>query len=258
MRKAALMSAPTQASHQVFVSLRDAVLTGQHPMGTWLREEVLANALGVSRTPIRDAIRRLADEGLVDLYPHRGARVRVWSPEMVQERSEVRALLEGHAAYRAAAVITSEDLARVNALAQEMFALSQHDVDTLKARRELHLQFHDIVRVSAGTLLRDLLSGAVQMPRVGLSYGEYPAALLERSLSQHLELVEALRVRDGAWARSIMEAHVHSAGNFLVTYVASNFQSDGAWGAAGATPSRVQSEPSQASALANLPRRSPR
>src|SRR4051795_13053654 len=83
-------------------------LGGGVPSGTWLRQEALASEFGVSRTPIREALRKLQEAGLVELRPHRGALVRGLSPREIRDAYEVRAELEGLAAELAAARIHHE------------------------------------------------------------------------------------------------------------------------------------------------------
>ena len=93
---------PNQVREAVYRHLKDLLLSGRFSPGERLSEPLLAQELGVSRTPVREALMRLAEEGLVELVPGKGARVRVFAPEEVEEVYGVRALLEGEAAREAA------------------------------------------------------------------------------------------------------------------------------------------------------------
>src|SRR5258708_39086223 len=87
---------------RVLDSLRDRILSGAYAVGFHLRESQVAAELGVSRTPIREALQRLAVEGLIDLYPNRGARVAGWSEQELEEIFGLRILLESYGARLAA------------------------------------------------------------------------------------------------------------------------------------------------------------
>src|SRR5512136_1769949 len=90
------------AVDRVYARLRSGILDGSYPQGARLGEVELAETLGVSRTPVREALRRLGSEGLVETLPNKGARVRTWSPQELDAISDLRALLEGHGAALAA------------------------------------------------------------------------------------------------------------------------------------------------------------
>jgi DNA-binding GntR family transcriptional regulator len=91
----------TQAADRAYSALRGGILDGRYGSGARLGEIEVADELGLSRTPVREALRRLGSEGLVEVQPRRGARVRAWSTQDLEETYELRALLEGLAARRA-------------------------------------------------------------------------------------------------------------------------------------------------------------
>src|SRR5947207_4382497 len=118
--------------------LQARVLSGELPSGTRLRQEALADEFGVSRTPVREALRKLQASGLVELRPHRGALVRGLSPREIRDAYEVRAELEGLAAEVAALRIRQEQLERLyGAQAQFREALRQLTRRTRNGRRLL-------------------------------------------------------------------------------------------------------------------------
>src|SRR3954464_7514575 len=106
-----LRSARSVGSGQLAVELiREAILDGELAAGERLKEDELARRLDVSRTPVREALRRLEAEGLVVVEPQRGATVRSYAPEELDDMYRLRAVLEGYAARRAAERISEADL----------------------------------------------------------------------------------------------------------------------------------------------------
>jgi DNA-binding GntR family transcriptional regulator len=108
---------------ELAAQLQGRVLSGEIPKGTWLRQETLAAEFGVSRTPVREALRKLQASGLVEMRPKRGALVRMPNARDVREAYEVRAELEGLAARVAATRLHDEELQRLRE-AQELFRRS--------------------------------------------------------------------------------------------------------------------------------------
>ena len=111
-----------QAAQRAYEHLRARLLAGEFPAGSRLPEEELAAAAEVSRTPVREALRRLHAEGLVEFVPNRGAHVASWTERDLDEIFGLRALLESHAAELAAPRISGADLGRLSALQDQMDA----------------------------------------------------------------------------------------------------------------------------------------
>jgi DNA-binding GntR family transcriptional regulator len=190
--------------------LRDLVLSGHWGPDEPLREENLAQLLGTSRTPVRDALRRLESDGLVRIVPHRGARVVSHSPEEVDAIFDLRALLEGHAARRAAET-GGCDLAELERVADTMEARTRRDGPTAEVT-QLNLDFHRHVHAgSSNPLLVHLLSTVIATSLVHSTFASYSPAERQRSLGHHRELVAALHARDGGWAESVMTGHIRAA-----------------------------------------------
>lgn len=201
----------SQASARAYEGLRREILTGVHPAGARLREEQLADTLGLSRTPVREALHRLESDGLVQMTPHRGATVTSWSDEDFNEIFDLRVLLEGHAARQAAARGVDVDGLRslCAAMEQQLHALDEHAYAEIT---RLNLEFHRTVHRAAGErLLPDLLSRVIEVPLVRRTFSQYSTAELQRSFTQHRELVEALSLGDGEWAQAVMHSHIRAA-----------------------------------------------
>lgn len=200
-----------KAGAEAYQHLRSQILAGEHPPGTWLREEELAASLGLSRTPVREALRRLHSEGLVDLFPGRGAQVPPWSDSDLDELFQLRALLEGYAARRAAETrMPIDDLSGLCAAMEQQFL--HLDDSGYNEITQLNLQFHSAVHLGSGNpWLPRLLSSVIQVPLVRHTFHHYTSNELSRSFAQHRELIEAVALGDGAWAESVMSTHVLAA-----------------------------------------------
>jgi DNA-binding GntR family transcriptional regulator len=198
--------------------LREVILRGELPAGARLGEVELAERLGVSRTPIREALSRLAAEGLVLLVPNRGARVATWTVEELEGVFELRALLEPQLTALAVPQATARDVAELDALAAEMVDIGgpgpRQDLDALVP---LNRTFHDrLVALAGHPALAGALAGAIHPPIVVRNFHAYDDASLRRSLGHHVEIVAAVRAGDPEWARAVMTAHIRNARAVMV------------------------------------------
>ncbi len=209
---------PTTTS-RTHVSLRESILHGELAPGAHLGEAELAERLGVSRTPVREALSRLAAEGLVEVLPHRGARVVTFSPEDLDGIFDVRLALEPQATGRAAGRATAADLDVLDALAHRMLAVGApggaQDLDALvPLNRDFHAR---LLAVAAAPALSAALANVVHTPIVLRTFHAYDPASLARSLAHHVEMVAALRAGDADWASSVMRSHIGNARAVMVT-----------------------------------------
>lgn len=203
----------TLLSERVYQTLRDYILQGHFRGGDRLREEELASLTNASRTPIREALRRLDAEGLVSYVPNRGAEVVLWGPEDLAEVYALRFILEPFGARMAAQQISDDELAVLDSLLRDMESvLATNAKDTDREFADLNYRFHRMVTEGSGLRrLRDLLDRVVQVPLLHQTLPKYGAAGLRLSLNEHKELVAALRTRDPDWAEALMSAHILGA-----------------------------------------------
>lgn len=146
---------PVGAAHAglpelVYRELREAILSGVYRPGQMLRQEELANRLGVSRAPLREALPRLVAEGLVVRLPRRGYAVASLDPAEIAEIFELRALIEEKAARIATERRTAEDVASLRAIAEQMKAIQSDRSEDIALWSNLNFKFHDRLLASSG------------------------------------------------------------------------------------------------------------
>ncbi len=207
-----------RASERALAALREAILGGELAAGAHLGEVELAERLGLSRTPVREALGRLAAEGLVEVLPHRGARVVSFSREDLDGIFDVRLALEPRATARAVAHVTDADLDALDALATAMLTAGAPGPDQdLDALVGLNRDFHArLLALAHAPALSTALANVVHIPVVVRTFHTYDPASLARSLAHHAEIVSALRAGDADWAGAVMRSHIGNARAVMV------------------------------------------
>ena len=205
-------SAAASAANRAYAEIRGLILSGDASPGTPLREEALADIVGVSRTPIRDALRRLEAEHYARRTRSGRLVVADWDSDDLAEIFALRAMLEGHAAARAARRITPAalaDLRQCNAEIEAAVAQPQPDIARFLTGNR---RFHDLVlAASASPRLAAMLAGLIEQPIVRRTATRYDRADLARSTHEHGQLVQAFAAHDEDWARAVMTAHIRRA-----------------------------------------------
>ncbi len=201
------------AADRVYGIIKHRILDGHYPAGSYVREAAIGQELALSRTPIREALRRLVSDGWVEAIPHHGARVVAWTSRDVEEVFELRVLLEPQVVRRAATRITPERLAALEALAEQMESFcaggGEEAVDEIAV---LNNRFHaELVAAADSPRLQRLLETIVQVPVSRRSFHHYTAEEMEASMRHHRELIRALEAGDGEWGASVMRAHILAA-----------------------------------------------
>ncbi len=201
-----------RAADTAYEAIRQLIVSGELSPGDRLPEEDLAVRVGVSRTPVREALRRLASEGVVEFVPNRGAHVSSWSRRDLQEIFDLRAVLEGFAARLAARNASEADLEVLDDLATRMEGLAENPTPEHRDQiAELNTQFHGhLVEIAGNRLLAQQVAGLVQLPLVHRTFHDYDETELHRSMAHHRELLTALRHRDVNWAGTVMRSHIYS------------------------------------------------
>jgi len=203
----------------VLAELRTAILRGEYAPRQRLIETELTERYATSRFVLRNALNRLASEGLVEFQPNRGARVREISVAEAIEITEIRRAIEGLVAARAAERITDEEIVELRALGDEMAAVVRN-ADMLRYS-ELNAQLHSRVRVIAqhatATKITEQLRAQMVRHQFRLSLVPGRPSV---SLPEHLAIVDAVCARDPERAERAMRAHLTSVIDMLRGFAA--------------------------------------
>lgn len=202
----------SRASDRAYAEIRRLILAGEVAPGAQLKEEHLAKLCGVSRTPVRDALRRLE----ADLYIVRSGTQRAfvadWKNTDVEEMFTLRGMLEAHAAARAALRMDGIAIARLrsaNARIEQAVLGNNPDVPTfLDANREFH---NIIIEAAQSDRLAGMLVALVEQPIIRRTAMQYDHDQLVQSAHDHQELIQAFAAADAEWARMIMLSHIRRA-----------------------------------------------
>jgi DNA-binding GntR family transcriptional regulator len=199
-----------RAAERAYLIARKGILHGQYAAGSRLTEHHLTQATGVSRTPVREALRRLHAEGFVQFEPNHGAVVAAQGPEDAEEIFELRALLEPISAGRAAMHAAPATVEQLRSLArQQLLVSTQRGPQQLTRIGDLNDRFHRLIQCAAESRrLAKTLAGLIEAPLILRTFGQYSSDELRRSANQHMELVEAIEAHDAPWAESVMRAHI--------------------------------------------------
>jgi DNA-binding GntR family transcriptional regulator len=197
-----------QSLHESLVApLRDMIVRGELRAGDKVPEEQLCERFGVSRTPIREALKVLAAEGVLQIQPHRGAIVARITEDQINQLFPIMASLERLAGRLACAVATDDDVARVHALHDEMVA--RYAAGDEAAYLQLNRQIHDAIFVIADnptlhSFYQQILTRIHSCRFVTPKTPEYwRTAVLE-----HEQMIAALEARDGETLGSLLERHI--------------------------------------------------
>ena len=206
------------AEDRAYQAIRTAIIEGVHAHGAHIDAGSIAVALGISRTPVREAFRRLHAEGLLTLIANRGAYVTPWTRGDVDEMFSLRVVLESHAAAIAAERLDAGGIGHLRHLAERMERaaggragqhLPGHDLQLIMT---LNGEFHRaIIGASANRRLTTIMSTLVDTPLIMRTFADYDATDLQRSMAHHRELIDAFAAKDADWAASVMRSHLHAA-----------------------------------------------
>ena len=207
----------TTASNRAFEIIRSQILNGGFAGGEHLKESELTSLCGVSRTPVREALRRLAISGLVVFTPHQGARVAVLESGEIDEIYVLRAMVEGHAALRAATRISEPMIKHLKRLALDMEnAIGSRSENWTDAFLAANHEFHrTIMEAASSPKLSAMASLVIEVPLVMRTMSHYSEPELTRSIRHHRELITAFEARDGTWAEAVMRGHILAASHTL-------------------------------------------
>lgn len=207
----------------VFQTLRNAIITGDLQPGERLMETQLAEKLGVSRTPIREAIRKLELEGLVIMVPRKGAQVAQFTEKDIQDVLEVRAALESLAAKLACKRMDDRSFLKLQlAIAEYSYAAKNRDLETMI---EKDVEFHDIIcNATQNDKLIQLFNNLKeQVNRYRITYlkNVEDSDTVE---AEHLAILDALKNKNEEVASELASKHIHTQCDTITDFVKSKCQ----------------------------------
>lgn len=205
----------------IFNTLREAIIVGELKPGQRLMEVQLAEKMGVSRTPVREAIRKLELEGLVNMLPRKGAHVANLSVKDIMNVLEVRATLDGLATELAAERITEDELKELKHV-QSQFA-GYVEKDSLQGSIKKDVEFHDIIYSASRNdkliQINSNLREQVQRFRV-IYLKDYSSP--REIVKEHSEIIEAICARDPEYARKVAHKHIKNQENTIIKAIKRN------------------------------------
>lgn len=210
---------PPSLREYAYEQIRQRILTSDLAPGEPLAADGLAAELGISRTPVREALQELAKEGLVQLVPHKGAFTARFTRRDIEEIFQIRVALEPLAAQLAAPNIPEEELAELEAELRE--TRSRLDEGDSAAHFDFDARLHQtVLRYSPNRRLAaqvGLLKDQLQL--IWLFWAGHGLDHIRQSDEEHERLLEALRRRDGRAARQAMTTHLQAAGKRIADLV---------------------------------------
>ncbi|MEI7759466.1 MAG: GntR family transcriptional regulator [Thermoleophilia bacterium] len=200
--------------------LREAILSGDLPVGTILAEAALADQLGISKTPVRQALQLLRTEGLLEIGPRRQLAVRGFTPTHRNEILKIREALEEIAVDTACQVISLEDidLLRLTLLRQKRAADAHDEEGFLILDEEFHVQIARGANLPIVARLLGQMRGFARLMRLSLAQ---PPEHLQDVVVEHTHIVDALEQRDSAAALLALRTHLHRWDYLLLGHEAS-------------------------------------
>lgn len=201
--------APLALYQEVAERLRQRIFSHELPAGTWVDEQALAEHYGISRTPLREALKVLASEGLVTLKPRRGCYVTEISERDLDEVFTVMAMLEGECARIAANRANDADLVQLKAIHAELErAATARDINSFfEANQAFH---HELQRLADNRWLLHVIEDLRKVIKLSRHHSLFSEGRLEQSLDEHRAILDALMARDPDGAEQRMREHIRS------------------------------------------------
>lgn len=206
---------------RVYNEVREALLCGQFKKGEWLTEHMLTQKLGVSRTPVRSALQRLAEDGLVSMIPNRGAVVIGIAKEDIVDIYRIRMRLEGLASAMAAEKITDEAKQKLSEnVALFEFYVQRQDTEHIE---ELDTAFHSMIYEASGSrTLERILTDLHSNTKAYRSQSLCVPGRLARTLEEHKEILGAILTGNAEKAEKLTSAHIECAMQNMLLVLAEN------------------------------------
>lgn len=209
---------PKLLSEDIADSIRAAIIKGKFKPGEKISEGDLAESMGISRTPLREAFRKLENEGFIEIIPRKGAVVTGINPQEVNDLYEIKSTLEGLAARLASVNMREKDIEKLERINEELKDLI--DKNDLEAFYRAHTKFHEVfVRLSANRRLIQMISNLNDhFKRFGIVSLTLPGQY-ENAIKQHGEIIQAFKKRDEKTVEEKVRTNVMTGGKVLAAHL---------------------------------------
>ena len=200
---------------KILENIRDAIISGSLKAGSRVSEPELAERYGISRTPIREALRQLESEGYLTVIPRRGAVVSEFSQKDVEDFYAIKSILEGYAARQACSRLTDRELDKLQANNKRLHDLAeQNDIKTFF---KVHNDFHEMfIKAADNERLRELITSVVtRFQRLRFMSLSLPGRM-KISVQEHEKIIEAFRRRDAETAETLVRKNAEYGGRVLL------------------------------------------
>ncbi len=206
--------APLALYQEVAERLRERIFSHELPPGAWIDEQAMADQYGISRTPLREALKVLAAEGLVTLKPRRGCYVTEISEKDLDEIFSVLALLEGQCAATTAGQASDEELASLVEMHKALeSAAASGDIDGFfEGNQAFHARLQEI---TDNRWLQHCIEDLRKVVKLSRHHSLFGEGRLEQSLGEHRLILDAFVARDPALAEARMREHIHGGRSAL-------------------------------------------
>ena len=207
------------ASDKAFNKLKMQILSGKLAPGSSLKERDLCEQLNISRTPIREALRRLSAEGLAEVRPRRSIVVACFDPSEIEEIFELGIILESFIAAKAAIKTTDEEITALQIILNKMedFISDSGNLD-IAGYADLDHAFHEqLAKMARSERIRRILQQTVSMRLLVNVFDSYRKVDFETSLVQHRTIYRAIASRNSDWAAAAMSSHVRTGSGVHAT-----------------------------------------
>lgn len=201
--------APTALYQEVAERLRQRIFAHELTPGTWIDEQKLADQYGISRTPLREALKVLAAEGLVLLKPRRGCYVTELSPQDLDDIFPLMALLEGRAAHEATQKATANDIVELTAIHEQLESSAREGrmTDFFEANQEFHKKLQEL---SNNRWLLSVIQDLRKVLKLSRLHSLSLEGRLQQSLDEHRAMMQAIAKRQTKEAEQLMHDHILS------------------------------------------------
>lgn len=204
---------PEASANLAYEAVLTQIQDGTLKPGDRVPEGQFAATLGVSRTPVREALRRLSAEGLIDITHNQGARVTKWDEEDLQEVFDLRMMMEGYASTLAARKATPESVERLRDIERRFEQAIEEEAPGFRNEAaKLNNQFHnEILNIAGNRRLSALLTNLVSVPLTRGSFHTYTRRDFDHAVRHHRDLIRTYAQNDPVGAELCMKLHINSS-----------------------------------------------